>query len=112
MANADSVDGERRGNPWRIAGWGTAAGLVLLPLVAMQFTQRSRLDRVRLRHVAIVMLGSVGLGLELAVRARQPRLHGGGRDRAAAVVPLVLVRRRGRASSATRTRIPTCCSSA
>lgn len=25
-------------NPWRIAGWGTAAGLLLVPLVAMQFT--------------------------------------------------------------------------
>lgn len=29
----------RRGNPWRIAVWSTAAFLLLLPLVAMQFTQ-------------------------------------------------------------------------
>ena len=30
--------GPRRGNPWRMAVWGTAAALLLLPLVAMQFT--------------------------------------------------------------------------
>ena len=29
----------RRGNPWRMAVWGAAACLLLLPLVAMQFTR-------------------------------------------------------------------------
>lgn len=33
-----AIDIERRGNPWRIAIWGTAALLLLLPLIAMQFT--------------------------------------------------------------------------
>ncbi len=31
--------GNRRGNPWRAAVWCAAAFLLLLPLVAMQFTR-------------------------------------------------------------------------
>lgn len=38
MANEASTAGTGRHNPWRIVGWGTAAALLLLPLVAMQFT--------------------------------------------------------------------------
>ncbi len=67
MANQGSLDGARRGNAWRIAGWGAAVALVLLPLVAMQFTSEVNWtfgDFI----FAIIMLGSVGLGLELAVR--------------------------------------------
>lgn len=37
-ANMENGSG-RRGNPWRIAVWGAAAFLLLLPLVAMQFTE-------------------------------------------------------------------------
>lgn len=37
MGNTENVSG-RRGNPWRMAAWGTAALLLLLPLAAMQFT--------------------------------------------------------------------------
>ena len=37
-ANTGNSSG-RRGNRWRPAVWGTAAGLLLLPLVAMQFTE-------------------------------------------------------------------------
>lgn len=69
MANEQSVAGARRGNKWRIAGWGTAAGLILFPLVAMQFTSEiswSAADFV----FAVVMLGSVGLALELALRTK------------------------------------------
>ena len=54
-------------NTWRILGWGAAAGLILLPLVAMQFT--SEVNWTFSDFVfAIVMFGSVGLALELAVR--------------------------------------------
>lgn len=69
MANEGSLDGVRCGSPWRIAGWGAAAGLILLPLVAMQYSSEvvwTGSDFV----FAIVMLGSVGLGLELAVRTK------------------------------------------
>ncbi len=69
MANEGSLDGARRGNAWRIAGWGAAVALVLLPLVAMQFTSEVNWTLGDFIF-AIVMLGSVGLGLELAVRKR------------------------------------------
>ncbi len=67
MANGNLVEGMGRGNAWRIAGWGTAVALVLMPLVAMQFSSEvvwTPSDFI----FAIIMLGSVGLGLELAVR--------------------------------------------
>ena len=67
MAGNISVDAGRRGNIWRIAGWGTAAGLILLPLVAMQFTSEVNWNAADFVFAAI-MFGSVGLGLELAVR--------------------------------------------
>lgn len=55
-------------NRWRILGWGTAAGLILLPLIAMQFT--SEVDWGLEDFVfAIVMIGGVGLLFEFAVRA-------------------------------------------
>ena len=67
MANDVSIGSPRRGNLWRILGWGSAASLILLPLVAMQFTNEvnwTGSDFV----FAIIMFGSVGLALELAVR--------------------------------------------
>jgi len=38
MAGSAGSGNDRRGSRWRIAAWGTAALLLLLPLVAMQFT--------------------------------------------------------------------------
>ena len=55
-------------NPWRVLGWGTIAGLIALPAIAMQYTGEvnwTASDFV----FAIVMLGGVGLAFELAVRA-------------------------------------------
>ena len=57
----------RRGSPWRFLGWGIAAVLLLLPLVAMQFTPEvnwTASDFI----VWGIMLGSVGSLFELAVR--------------------------------------------
>lgn len=62
MAKEAESTGGRRGIPWRMFGWGTAALLLLLPLVANAPWTAS--DFV----VAGVLLGSVGLGFELVVR--------------------------------------------
>ena len=67
MAGDITLGVGRRGNFWRIAGWSAAAALILLPLVAMQFTSEVNWTASDFLFAAI-MFGSVGLGLELAVR--------------------------------------------
>jgi len=67
MNNDQALNKPPRGNFWRITGWGAAAGLILLPLVAMQFTNEVNWN-VADFIAATIMFGSVGLGLELAVR--------------------------------------------
>jgi hypothetical protein len=64
---ATNVEGRRRGSPWRLVGWGIAATLILLPLVAMQFTSEVNWTAEDFIF-AIVMIGTVGLVFELAVR--------------------------------------------
>ena len=50
-------------NPWRIAGWGAAAGLLLVPLVAMQFT--NEVDWTVGDFIAAALLiGGPGLAFE------------------------------------------------
>ena len=36
MAARMQHDNTRKGNPWRLAVWGTAAGLLMVPAIAMQ----------------------------------------------------------------------------
>lgn len=56
-----------RWSPWRVAGWGTAALILLLPAVAMQFT--SEVNWTASDFVfAIVLIGGTGLLFELTVR--------------------------------------------
>jgi len=66
MAKADVGSG-RSGLPWRVIGWGIAALLLLLPLVAMQFT-----GEVRWTGEDFIFAGAVfaviGGVFELAVR--------------------------------------------
>jgi hypothetical protein len=59
--------GARRGSRWRIAVWGTAAFLLLLPLVAMQFTNEVRWDESDFA-VFGAMLVAAGGTFELAAR--------------------------------------------
>lgn len=62
MANDREKRGAARKIPWRMAGWGTAAFLLLLPWAAKApWTQFDFL-------VAAGLLGSVGLGFEIIVR--------------------------------------------
>lgn len=65
MANTPQI--KTNDTPWRILVWGGLAALLMVPLVAMQFTDEvawTGFDFV----VAAVLLGIVGAGFELAVR--------------------------------------------
>jgi hypothetical protein len=66
MAGLAETNGGRRGLNWRVIAWGTAALLLLLPLVAMQFT-----DEVNWTGSDFIVMGAlfgtVGLGFELAI---------------------------------------------
>lgn len=67
MAMNGQIAGQRHGSVWRLVGWGGAAALLLLPLLAMQFTPEvnwTASDFI----VWGVMLGTVGGLFELAVR--------------------------------------------
>lgn len=55
-------------NPWRVAGWSLAALLLLLPLVAMQFTREVNWTPFDFAFAA-VMIGGVGIAFELTIRA-------------------------------------------
>jgi hypothetical protein len=59
----------RRGaaNPWRIAGWGAAAALMLAPLVAMRFTQEVRWTAADFIFAG-ALVGGVGIAWEAIVR--------------------------------------------
>jgi hypothetical protein len=67
MASDPQRGGGWRGSPWRIAAWGTAALVLLLPLVAMQFTAEVDWDGADFIFAG-VLICSVGLTYELAVR--------------------------------------------
>lgn len=59
---------------WRLAGWSAAGALLVLPAVAMQFTDE--VDWTPSDFVfAALLLGALGLGVEIAVRVARTRLH-------------------------------------
>jgi hypothetical protein len=55
------------GNRWRIAGWGLAVSLLLLPFIAMQLTREVNWTGSDFLF-ATILIGGVGLLLELTVR--------------------------------------------
>lgn len=67
MANGTNIGGTRRLNPWRLLGWGTAAALLLTPLVAMQFTREVNWTASDFAFAG-AMIGGVGIVYELTVR--------------------------------------------
>lgn len=64
---ANTLETARCGSPWRIVGWGIAAALLLLPLVAMQFTAEVNWTLSDFVFAAI-LIGGVGVAFELTVR--------------------------------------------
>ena len=60
-------DGRKQWSPWRIAGWGLAAILLLLPLVAMRFTEEVNWTAGDFIFAAL-LIGIVGVTFELTVR--------------------------------------------
>ncbi len=67
MTRDSGSGGERRRSSWRIAGWSAAAVVLLLPLVAMQFTDEVNWSVADFALAGALLLG-VGIPLELAVR--------------------------------------------
>ena len=65
--NGDMADvGRRPGNHWRVAGWGLATLLLLLPLIAMQFTEEVNWDAADFA-IAAALIVAIGIILELTV---------------------------------------------
>ena len=78
-AMAKSEAKRRRGgrNRWRMVGWGTAALILLLPVAAMQFTAAA--DWTLFDFIlAGVLIGSLGLILELTVRMNRNHAYRAG----------------------------------
>lgn len=67
MAKEAENTGGRHSIPWRIVGWSIPALLLLLPLVAMRFTDEVNWTASDFVFAA-VLFGSVGLAFELIVR--------------------------------------------
>ena len=84
MAKEAANREERRGIPWRILGWGTAALLLVLPLVTRAPWTAS--DYV----FAAVLFGSVGIAFEFIVRKSSSLAYrfGAGLTVAAAVLTI------------------------
>jgi hypothetical protein len=69
IAEKAEAGGKRRWNRWRIAAWSVAGFILLLPLIAMQFTDDVVWDAADFAFAA-ALLGGTGLVFELAVRKR------------------------------------------
>jgi hypothetical protein len=67
MARYAEDDGGRSGSRWRIRVWGTAAFLLLLPLVAMQFTDEVNWDETDFVVVGAMLAVACGT-FELSAR--------------------------------------------
>ena len=67
MAEMAVEGGGPRGNRWRLAVWGTAAFVLLLPLVAMQFTKEVNWDLADFVVFGAMLIGACGT-YELAAR--------------------------------------------
>lgn len=67
MASGSGMKNQSQAMRWRLLGWGTAALLLCLPLIAMQFTSEVGWDGEDFIFAG-VLIGFVGILYELAVR--------------------------------------------
>lgn len=67
MAEITATHGGWQRSPWRLVVWGGAAALLLLPAVAMRFTDEMRWDETDFILVGILLFGAAG-AFELAAR--------------------------------------------
>ena len=67
MAGNTENGGGRRGSRWRVAAWAAAALVLLVPLVAMQFTDEANWTVGDFVFAAVLLFGSLG-AYELAAR--------------------------------------------
>ena len=74
MAGNTEHGGGRRGSRWRIAAWSAAALLLLLPLVAMQFTEEVVWDVADFAVAGALLVGT-GVTLELTARKTGNRAY-------------------------------------
>ena len=77
MAGTAESSQPRLGNRWRLTAWGGGALFLLLPLLAMQFTGQVNWS-TRDFILAGVLIGGVGLLLELAVKVSRNRAYRAG----------------------------------
>jgi hypothetical protein len=68
MASPASGETGHVGRFWRVGLWGVIAALLLLPLVAMQFTREVAWDSADFAFAGVLLIGA-GLLFELAARA-------------------------------------------
>jgi len=68
MTGNAEIGSKRRGNRFRVARWGAAAVLLLLPLVAMQFTEEVHWDLADFAVFGAMLAAACG-AYELATRA-------------------------------------------
>ena len=67
MARSAAKGSRWRGSRWRIAGWSIAALLLLLPVIAMQFTDEVNWDEADFAFAGTLIVGT-GAAYELAAR--------------------------------------------
>lgn len=77
MAGEETMRERSGANPWRIAGWSIAALILLLPLIAMRFTSEVNWTAGDFIFAALLM-GIVGVALELTVRMTRSSAHRAG----------------------------------
>ncbi len=77
MVERTQIDNPHNRGRWRVAAWSVAAGILLIPLIAMLFTREVNWT-VGDFLFAFLMIGGAGLAFELVVRSSSNRAYRAG----------------------------------